>query len=68
MTVSIDEANKVNIIIWCHKKSYVDENQFVELLRKHLTDNQIVAVLGVIDETCPHCWNADEDCQCWNDD
>lgn len=28
---------------------------------------QIAAVLGIIDSTCHHCWNADSSCRCWDD-
>ena len=68
MTVSPDEADKANIIIWSRRHGYSDEILFIKQLRECLSDKQIVAVLKVIDETCPHCWDGPSGCQCWNND
>ena len=32
------------------------------------TPEQIDAITAVLDVTCKHCWDADETCQCWNDE
>ncbi len=33
-----------------------------------LNDVEIKLVCDAIDETCHHCWEAPNNCQCWNDD
>ena len=29
---------------------------------------QIATIIGLIDATCHHCWDASSRCQCWNDE
>lgn len=29
---------------------------------------EIVAILGILYDTCKHCWDGEDSCQCWNDE
>lgn len=33
-----------------------------------LDDEEILSVQATIDNTCNHCWDAGNGCQCWNDE
>jgi hypothetical protein len=35
---------------------------------KILNSEQIEAILKVVIDMCPHCWDAERGCQCWNDE
>jgi hypothetical protein len=44
-----------------------DGRYFVKKLREKLTDEQVVHVLEILDNTCKECWGT-LPCQCWNDE
>lgn len=45
------------------------DSLFVERLRVlGLDDQQISSVTHCINETCNECWDAESNCQCWNDE
>lgn len=33
-----------------------------------LSRKQIESVIDIMNGICHYCWNADPDCQCWNDE
>jgi hypothetical protein len=55
---------------WNNNYGYSDDD--IELIKKMrsggLTDEQIAIALNAIEDTCPHCWDAEKGCQCWNDE
>lgn len=54
---------------WNQLHSFSDETRFVtQLVKKGLTYSEILIVLKVLDNTCNHCFDADESCECWNDE
>jgi len=57
----------LDIAEWCKDHSGKDENLFVEKLREHFTDDQIVIILTILDNICKHCYDAQTGCLCWND-
>ncbi len=39
-----------------------------EMREKGLSNEDIIKCLEVIEDICPHCYDAGSGCQCWNDD
>lgn len=40
----------------------------IKLLAAGFNLEQIEKITDIISETCKHCWDGSENCQCWNDD
>lgn len=33
-----------------------------------LTDEQVATAVSIATDACPHCWEHERGCQCWNDE
>ncbi len=54
---------------WNRGTSFRDFSLFTDtLIERGLTLPQIVIVLESFDNICKHCFDADDGCQCWNDE
>ena len=52
-----------------HRLSDEKDCLFVEeLLAAGLGRTHVASVLLVLSRVCKHCWDDDNDCQCWNDE
>lgn len=60
-----EQSAKEYIEQWIYE--YYSGKQLVHKLRQKLSDEQIVCVLEVLENTCQYCYG-ESPCSCWNDD
>lgn len=51
-----------------HKFASLEDNLYIQRLRQHFTDIQIRLIIHISSSTCRYCHDADNSCQCWNDE
>jgi len=54
---------------WRAEWGFVCDPLVVERLRElGMDDDMIAAVIEIVDDTCPHCWDNHRGCHCWDDE